>query len=224
MDSLGQSFSKLETNAEAISVAQAHQGETQKKLALQMEVDMQVASGFLADVAPSATQLQATVSETSSKVQSLAALARVFSALVDWAAIAGVLVLLSIVLAAGTMAWRYSARAVIILLISFCKYQRPRPYTFELSLITVVTIFFVYTGFPISSGDISPQFSWLQSFLDSPLARASLALGFLIGFCLVCCYSGAIKYSRHQLSHAFDHSPFARKTNRPFSGEGTPFT
>ncbi|KAG8532896.1 uncharacterized protein KY384_002774 [Bacidia gigantensis] len=117
MDNLGHSFSRLESKAEAIGVAQQRQGETQEKLSQQMEVDMQVAQGFLTDVASSAMHLQATVSETSSKIQSMAAFAKVFSTILNWTYFFGCVVLLSIIVTAVAIGWQYNSRLTFYLLI-----------------------------------------------------------------------------------------------------------
>ena len=77
-----------------------------------MEVDMQVAQGYLSDVTSTAMQLQATVAETYSKVESMTAFARIFGNFFDWAIMAGVGLLL--LFAAGFMAfvWKYSPKLI----------------------------------------------------------------------------------------------------------------
>ncbi|KAL9101507.1 MAG: hypothetical protein Q9163_003233 [Psora crenata] len=101
MSYLSQSFTELETKAEAFSAAQTRQADLQTRLHDQMEVDMQVTQGYLSEVATAAIHLQATIATTSSKIQSMTAFARAFGSILDWAALACVGFIF--LFAAGTM-------------------------------------------------------------------------------------------------------------------------
>ena len=84
MGRLTESFSHLESRAEAIGATQSQQAETQYRLHDQMEVQMQVTQGYLSDVTNKASRLQEAVSRTASEIQSLTAFTQLFSTVYDW--------------------------------------------------------------------------------------------------------------------------------------------
>ena len=71
LDNLDKSFAGLESRAEAFNAAQNAQAELQTRLYDQMQTEMYVAHGLLADITSSATYLQATLDDTTSKVASM---------------------------------------------------------------------------------------------------------------------------------------------------------
>ena len=111
MNGLTKSFSNLESRADALSAAQSKQVETQSRLNGQMEVDMKVAQGYLSDVASRALELQATVSETSSKIQSMTTFAKAFGMALDWTATLLIIVLLVLFGWILRVIWRFSPLA-----------------------------------------------------------------------------------------------------------------
>lgn len=121
MGRLSQSFTQLETKAEAFNAAQTRQAETQARLQNQMEIDMQVTQGYLSDVASSAQQLQTTVTVTASKIESMTAFARLFGTLFDWAFIICAGVAASLVTALLLAVWRVSYKAALSLMIMLSK-------------------------------------------------------------------------------------------------------
>ena len=116
MNHLSESFNSLESKAESINAAQTLQAEIQSRLHDQMEIDMQVAQGYLSQVASTALQLQTTVSETSSRIQSMTAFARVFGTIFDWVVIGCVAVVGCLALATLVMMWHFSRRAAALVI------------------------------------------------------------------------------------------------------------
>ena len=103
-----QSFSNLETKADALSAAQSNQAETQARLNGQMEIDMQVTQGYLSDVASKAMHLQATVTDALAKIQSMTAFARMFGSIFDWTVIFIAVALTIFGCLALRAVWRFS--------------------------------------------------------------------------------------------------------------------
>lgn len=117
MGRLTQSFTHLEIKADTLSAAQSRQEDTQSRLHSRMEIDMQVAQGYLSEVASSAMQLQTTVTDTSSKIQSMASFAKVFGTVFDWTIIIVVIILLVVGGLVLRAIWRFSKLAGCCLLI-----------------------------------------------------------------------------------------------------------
>ncbi|KAL9637662.1 MAG: hypothetical protein Q9164_002067 [Protoblastenia rupestris] len=121
MGYLGESFTQLETKAQSFSAAQTRQAETQSKIHDQMEVNMQIAQGYLSDVASTAMQLQATVAETHSKIESITAFTRIFGNIFDWAALSCLVVVIFFAIATLTIVWRSSRKLAIALAVAACR-------------------------------------------------------------------------------------------------------
>ena len=121
MGYLGESFTQLETKAQSFSVAQTRQAETQSKMHDQMEVNMQIAQGYLSDVASTAMQLQATVAETHAKIESMTAFTRIFGNIFDWAALSCLVVGVFFAIAILTIVWRSSRKLAIALAVAACR-------------------------------------------------------------------------------------------------------
>lgn len=82
--SLDRSFANLETRAETLQTSQNRQAESQARLYDQMQTEMYVARGLLAEVTSSAVSLQASVEDTSSKIANMAALGGFTSTFLRW--------------------------------------------------------------------------------------------------------------------------------------------
>ena len=117
MEKITQSFGHLETKADALSASQSKQAEVQARLHDQMEVNMQVAQGYLSEVASSAIQLQATVADTSTKIQSMTAFAKIFGTVFDWMVLIVAMILLVVTALIVRTIWRFSRIAGCLLLI-----------------------------------------------------------------------------------------------------------
>jgi len=81
---LDKSFAGLEDKAEAFHAAQNRQAESQTRLYDQMQTEIYVARGLLADVTSSAANLQAALEDTSSKVASLVTSGSLTTAVLRW--------------------------------------------------------------------------------------------------------------------------------------------
>ena len=90
---LDKSFTGLETKAQAFYTAQTLQAETQTRLHDQMQVEMHVTRGLLADVTSSAVSLQSAVDSTSAKIAQMAALGGLSAKFVQWSWLALVLLI-----------------------------------------------------------------------------------------------------------------------------------
>ena len=91
---LDKSFVGLENKAEAFQAAQNRQAESQTRLYDQMQTELYVARGLLADVTSSAVSLQAAVEDTSSKVANMAAFGGFTSTVLRWGWLSVVLLVL----------------------------------------------------------------------------------------------------------------------------------
>jgi hypothetical protein len=74
MINLGNSFTGLESKAEAFHAAQTRQAEMQTRLHDQMQIEIQTTQGLLDEVTFSATTLKATVDSTAAIIGKLASL------------------------------------------------------------------------------------------------------------------------------------------------------
>ncbi len=81
---LDKSFTGLEDKAEAFHAAQNRQAESQTRLYDQMQTEMYVARGLLADVTSSAATLQAALEDTSSKVANLVTSGALTTTILRW--------------------------------------------------------------------------------------------------------------------------------------------
>ena len=77
-------LSSLNSNAEAIFVAQSKQAESQASMLDQMQTEMYMARGLLAEITASASSLQASVEKTSSQIASIATLSGLTSSFLRW--------------------------------------------------------------------------------------------------------------------------------------------
>jgi len=81
---LDKSFTGLGDKAEAFHAAQNRQAESQTRLYDQMQTEMYVARGLLADVTSSAATLQAALEDTSSKVANLVTSGALTTTVLRW--------------------------------------------------------------------------------------------------------------------------------------------
>ncbi|KAL8799158.1 MAG: hypothetical protein Q9182_006095 [Xanthomendoza sp. 2 TL-2023] len=81
---LDKSFSGLESTAAALHKTQMADAETRTRLHNQMEIELQVAQGLLADVTASAAALQATVLDVNSKIVHMATLGGFSNTIMSW--------------------------------------------------------------------------------------------------------------------------------------------
>ncbi|KAL8708891.1 MAG: hypothetical protein Q9225_007536 [Loekoesia sp. 1 TL-2023] len=81
---LDKSFAGLESTAAALHATQTADAEAQMRLRNQVQVELQVAQGLLTDITASATVLQATVHDTSSKVTDMVAFGGITNKVLDW--------------------------------------------------------------------------------------------------------------------------------------------
>lgn len=81
---LDKSFAGLEDKAEAFHAAQNRQAESQTRLYDQMQTEIYVARGLLADVTSTATTLQAALEDTSSRVANLATSGALTTTILRW--------------------------------------------------------------------------------------------------------------------------------------------
>ncbi|KAL8699775.1 MAG: hypothetical protein Q9224_001265 [Gallowayella concinna] len=81
---LDKSFTGLESTAAALHRTQMADTEARTRLHNQMEIELQVAQGLLADVTASATALQATVLDVNSKVAHMATLGGLSNTIMSW--------------------------------------------------------------------------------------------------------------------------------------------
>ena len=77
-------LSSLNSNAEAIYAAQNKQGDTQARLFDEMQTELYVARGLIADVAATAGSLQLSVEKTASKIATMATLGGVTTSILRW--------------------------------------------------------------------------------------------------------------------------------------------
>ncbi|KAL8839196.1 MAG: hypothetical protein Q9170_001845 [Blastenia crenularia] len=81
---LDKSFAGLESTAAALHATQTADADAQMRLHHQVQVELQVAQGLLADITASATALQATVHNTSSRVTDMVAFGGINDKVLDW--------------------------------------------------------------------------------------------------------------------------------------------
>lgn len=84
---LDNSFTTFETKAEAIRTSQAAQIETQARLSIhidQMQTDLYLTQGLLADITSSASGLLATIDETSTKIAQMATISDAVPMFFQW--------------------------------------------------------------------------------------------------------------------------------------------
>ncbi|KAL9576941.1 MAG: hypothetical protein Q9203_007629, partial [Teloschistes exilis] len=84
LDKLDKSFAGLESTAAALQATHSADAEAQLRLHSQVQIEMQVAQGLLADITASAATLQDTVHDTSSKVAHMVALGGVTNKVLNW--------------------------------------------------------------------------------------------------------------------------------------------
>lgn len=84
LDKLDKSFAGLESTAAALQATHSADAEAQLRLHSQVQIEMQVAQGLLADITASAASLQDTVHDTSSKVAHMVALGGVTNKVLNW--------------------------------------------------------------------------------------------------------------------------------------------
>lgn len=81
---MDKSFAGLQDKAEAFHAVQNRQAESQTRLYDQMQTEMYVARGLLADVTSSAATLQAALEDTSSKVANLITAGALTTTILRW--------------------------------------------------------------------------------------------------------------------------------------------
>ncbi|SLM36949.1 Nuclear fusion protein, KAR5 [Lasallia pustulata] len=81
---LDRSFGKLETKAEAFHAAQTHYADTQTRLHEQLQTEMYVARGLLAEVTNSATSLKESVEDASTKIAQMTLFGGITSTILRW--------------------------------------------------------------------------------------------------------------------------------------------
>ncbi|KAL8925268.1 MAG: hypothetical protein Q9208_003558 [Pyrenodesmia sp. 3 TL-2023] len=81
---LDKSFAGLESTAAALQAIQTADAESQLQLHNQVQIELQVAQGLLADISASAASLQATVQDTSSKVTNMVAIGGLSNTVLNW--------------------------------------------------------------------------------------------------------------------------------------------
>lgn len=84
MISLDRSFEKLETKAEAFHTAQTHYADTQTRLHDQLQTEMHVARGLLAEITNSATSLKVSVEDASTKISQMTVFGGITSMILRW--------------------------------------------------------------------------------------------------------------------------------------------
>ncbi|KAL9576094.1 MAG: hypothetical protein Q9212_007391, partial [Teloschistes hypoglaucus] len=84
LEKLDKSFAGLESTAAALQATHSADAEAQLRLHSQVQIEMQVAQGLLADITASAATLQDTVHDTSSKVAHMVALGGVTNKVLNW--------------------------------------------------------------------------------------------------------------------------------------------
>ncbi|KAI4234604.1 MAG: hypothetical protein LQ352_008166 [Teloschistes flavicans] len=84
LEKLDKSFAGLESTAAALHATHNADAEAQLRLHSQVQIEMQVAQGLLADITASAATLQNTVHDTSSKVAHMVALGGVTNNVLNW--------------------------------------------------------------------------------------------------------------------------------------------
>ncbi|KAI4199625.1 MAG: hypothetical protein LQ350_004500 [Teloschistes chrysophthalmus] len=84
LEKLDKSFAGLESTAAALQATHSAGAEAQLRLHSQVQIEMQVAQGLLADITASAATLQDTVHDTSSKVAHMVALGGVTNKILNW--------------------------------------------------------------------------------------------------------------------------------------------
>ncbi|MCJ1229510.1 hypothetical protein MMC12_006177 [Toensbergia leucococca] len=82
---LDKSFEKLESKAEKFHASQTLQAETQARLHDQMQTEMQMARGLLAEVTSSAASLQSAIEDTSTKISQMATFSGITGSVLRWA-------------------------------------------------------------------------------------------------------------------------------------------
>ncbi|KAL9127275.1 MAG: hypothetical protein Q9217_003810 [Psora testacea] len=196
MGYFSQLFHQLETKAESFSAAQTRQAEMQSRLQDKMEVDIQVTQGYLSEVASTALHLQTTVAATASKIESMAALARAFSSVLDWAALACVGFLVFLATGILTLVWKSSRKLVLAVIIVT---------TFiVLDLTDVLTLVDFRFSSPVTYSHI---------IFNDPFFRASMIFALLLFFVFICYWAGRHKRKNQTARVAFSDLPFSRAMN-----------
>ena len=189
MGHLSQSFTHLETKAEAISTAQTLQAETQARLHNQMEVAMQVAQGYLSEISSTALDLQAIISETASKIQSMTAFARVFGFVFNWVLTASVGLVAFSALAVLVTVWRYSHKVVVTIISAIGRFS-PIPTWAKLTMYSsAATLLFTFTGaYAYTEAGFARIYRTSLLILDDPFSLASAVFA-VFSFLGIICYS-----------------------------------
>ena len=81
---LDRSFEKLETKAEAFHTTQTLHADTQTHLHDQLQTEMHIARGLLAEVTNSATSLKMSVEDASTKIAQMAIFGGISSTILRW--------------------------------------------------------------------------------------------------------------------------------------------
>ena len=198
MGDLSNSFSSLETKARSINAAQTLQAETQARLHDQMEIDMQVAQGYLSEVASTALQLQTVVSEASSRIQSMTTFAQIFRAIFDWVVIACIGLVGCLAFAVLVMIWRYSRRAAVVIITGISTISDTIPSEHVLMSNTAMTSLIILSG---AQAYLEAFFNLLHHtfllVLNDPFSRASAIFG-ICSFIGVICYSTKARKRFHE--------------------------
>ncbi|KAL8732581.1 MAG: hypothetical protein Q9181_003896 [Wetmoreana brouardii] len=84
LSKLDRSLAGLESTAAALHATQTEDAKAQLHLHNQVQIELQVAQGLLADITASAANLQSTVRDTSSKVAHMVALGSLTSMILNW--------------------------------------------------------------------------------------------------------------------------------------------